>query len=95
MLPALFVIGLGFGLAIPTLVGIVLAASPRDHEGATASVLLTTQQAAGAVGVGVTGVLLELLHSAHVGTAFGLTLLFNAGLFGVVGLVAQAFGHDN
>jgi MFS family permease len=51
----LLVIGVGFGLTIPTLAAAVLAAAPVHHESAASGLMLTVQQAAGALGVAVGG----------------------------------------
>ncbi|MFI6985222.1 MFS transporter [Embleya sp. NPDC050154] len=56
MAPVLAVDGLGMGLALAPLLGTVLAAVPQRHAGAAAGVLTTAQQAGGALGVGIVGV---------------------------------------
>ena len=82
LLLVLLLIGAGFGLTIPTLVGAVLQAVPQDHEGAASGVLVTAQQVAGVLGVAVSGVVFfELLPKAPYASAFALTLSLNVVLF--------------
>ncbi|GLW97531.1 MFS transporter [Microtetraspora sp. NBRC 16547] len=52
---ALFLGGLGLGLAAPILVNVVLAGVPGRHAGAAGGVLSTVNQIGGAVGVAVLG----------------------------------------
>jgi MFS family permease len=93
MLPVLFLCGAGYGLVIPTLLGVILRAVPTDHEGGAAGVLVTTQQVAGAVGVAVSGILFfGLLHGADppsYASSFAVALGFNVVLFLVTALMVQ------
>jgi MFS family permease len=91
MLPVLFLVGTGYGLVIPTLLGVVLRAVPNDCEGGAAGVLVTTQQVAGAIGVALSGILFfGLLHQGSpppFADAFAVALVFNVGLFLVTALM--------
>ena len=53
--PATAVIGLGQGLAMPSLIGAALAGVPRDRAGAAAGILTTMQQFGTAAGIAVIG----------------------------------------
>jgi MFS family permease len=53
--PATAVIGLGQGLAMPSLIGAALSGVPRDRAGAAAGILTTMQQFGTAVGVALIG----------------------------------------
>lgn len=53
--PALFIGGLGLGLAAPILVNVVLAGIPGRHAGAAGGVLSTVNQVGAAVGIAVLG----------------------------------------
>jgi hypothetical protein len=53
--PATAVIGLGQGMALPSLIGAALARVPSDRAGAAAGILTTTQQFGVASGVAVIG----------------------------------------
>jgi EmrB/QacA subfamily drug resistance transporter len=53
--PATAVIGLGQGLAMPSLIGAALAGVPRERAGAAAGILTTLQQFGTAAGVAVIG----------------------------------------
>ncbi|MFJ8592337.1 MFS transporter [Streptomyces sp. NPDC093598] len=52
---ALFIGGLGLGLAAPVLVNVVLAGVPGRHAGAAGGVLSTVNQIGGAIGIAVLG----------------------------------------
>jgi MFS family permease len=56
--PATAVIGLGQGLAMPSLIGAALAGVPRERAGAAAGILTTLQQFGTAAGVAVIGAVL-------------------------------------
>ncbi len=53
--PATAVIGLGQGLAMPSLIGAALAGVPRERAGAAAGILTTMQQFGTAAGIAVIG----------------------------------------
>jgi MFS family permease len=93
MIPVLFVCGVGYGLVIPTLLGVVLRAVPTDAEGGAAGVLVTTQQVAGALGVALSGIIyFGLLHQGGTpsyGTSFALALGFNVAVFLATALMVQ------
>jgi EmrB/QacA subfamily drug resistance transporter len=71
LIPLLTAIGVGNGLALPSLVASVLATAPPDSSGAISGVLTTTQQFSSALGVAaIGGVFFSRLASA--GPAAGL-----------------------
>ena len=49
--PAFAVMGAGFGLAMPQVTAIAMAASPPEHSGAASGFVTTTQQVGGVVGL--------------------------------------------
>ncbi len=65
--PATAVIGLGQGMALPSLIGAALAHVPPDRAGAAAGILTTTQQFGVASGVAVIGA----VFYAHLGFTRG------------------------
>ena len=86
----LALIGAGFGLTIPTLVGVVVRAVPEHYEGAASGLLLTAQQVAGALGVALSGLIyFGLLPGTSYAEAFAGTLAFNVGLFLLTALLAR------
>lgn len=93
MLPVLFGCGIGFGLVIPTLLGVVLQVVPTSCVGGASGVLVTAQQVAGAVGVALSGVLFfGLLRAAEPPSypfAYALALGLNVALFAVTALLVQ------
>jgi len=83
--------GLGFGLVIPTLVGMVLAVAPQDLEGGAAGVLVTVQQVAGAVGVALSGLLFfGLLAWTSYATAFAFALCLQIVVFAATAVLARS-----
>ena len=88
LVPALFIDGIGMGLALAPIMGTVLARVAPQHAGAAAGVLTTTQQVGGAVGVGIVGIVFYGSLSDGVTQAFqhGLLYLIAAAL-AVAGLV--------
>jgi EmrB/QacA subfamily drug resistance transporter len=93
---ALFVGGLGLGLAAPVLVNVVLAGVPARNAGAAGGVLSTVNQIGAAVGIAVLGTVFftavsdsaagapALPDHAH---ALGLVLIVSAALYAVTALV--------
>lgn len=82
LLALLGLTGAGFGILVPALATALLRVTPAGHEGVAAGVLVTTQQAAGAVGVAVSGlVLFGLLPYVAFGDAFATALGVNVALF--------------
>ncbi|HEY7200248.1 MAG TPA: MFS transporter, partial [Candidatus Dormibacteraeota bacterium] len=91
----LIAVGVGFGLVIPTLVGVVLAVVPADQEGGAAGVLVTTQQVAGAVGVALSGLLFfGVLTRAPYATAFALALGLQIVVFAATALLARGLREE-
>ncbi|HTW17791.1 MAG TPA: MFS transporter [Nocardioides sp.] len=81
--PALFVAGTGFGLAMPQVTGIAMAAAGAGDTGAASGLVSTTQQLGGAVGLAVVAAV-----AAATGHSAGL-LLATAVL--AVGTVASTY----
>ncbi|MFD6250106.1 MFS transporter [Streptomyces roseolus] len=74
--PGMAVAGLGQGLQLPVLFRVVLAEVPADRAGVGSGVMVTTQQAALALGVATLGSLfLTLAATVPMGTALAATLL--------------------
>ncbi|MFI6180253.1 MFS transporter [Nonomuraea sp. NPDC051191] len=96
---ALFVGGLGLGLAAPILVNVVLAGVPGRAAGAAGGVLSTVNQVGGAVGIAVLGTIFfasvtgsatgapALPDYSH---AFGIVLVVSAALYLITALVMLA-----
>ncbi|MFE3291336.1 DHA2 family efflux MFS transporter permease subunit [Rhodococcus sp. NPDC059234] len=57
VLPAMVVMGVGFGLSMPALIGLGMADAAADTAGAVSGLLNTTQQIGGALGLAVLAVL--------------------------------------
>ncbi|MBF8291134.1 MAG: hypothetical protein HW391_2102, partial [Chloroflexi bacterium] len=51
ILPALFLLGLGFGLAFPTLMALGMSGATEHDSGLASGLLMTTQQVGGALGL--------------------------------------------
>jgi len=64
--PGFVVMGAGFGLAMPQVTALAMAAAPGDHAGAASGFVGTTQQVGGAVGLAVVA-----LVAVHLGRAGG------------------------
>ena len=75
LVPALFVDGVGMGLALAPIMGTVLARVAPRHAGAAAGVLTTAQQVGAAVGVGIVGIVF------YGGLRDGVTPAFQHGLW--------------
>jgi EmrB/QacA subfamily drug resistance transporter len=91
MIAALVLVGGGLGLAVPTLIHLVLRTVPTADAGAAAGMLTTAQQLGNALGVAVIGtIFFAALGSrtgpAAFGDAFALTLVVQA----VLALVSAA-----
>jgi EmrB/QacA subfamily drug resistance transporter len=90
---SLLIIGFGYGLIIPPLIGVVLRGVPVNYAGAASGTLVTTQQIASAVGVAAIGV--PFFNSLSKATsdgyclAFGHTMYYTAGLFVATALLAN------
>lgn len=65
IVPVLFLVGLGNGLVLPTLLNVVLADVAKDLAGAASGVLVTMQQVGTAVGVAAVGALFYSRLGAH------------------------------
>jgi MFS family permease len=90
LLALLGLTGAGFGVLIPALATAMLRATPAGHEGVAAGVMVTTQQAAGAVGVALSGVVLfGLLPHVAFGDAFAVALGLNVSLFLLAALLMR------
>jgi MFS family permease len=83
--PAFAIMGAGFGLAMPQVTAIAMAASPPEHSGVASGLVTTTQQVGGVVGLALvsvvadgaglgTGLLVAAVALAG-GTALATTLL--------------------
>lgn len=87
LLPGLVVYGAGGGLVAPAIVGLALAGVRHDDAGAAAGGLLSTAQAANALGVAGFGALFAALTSGYgAASAFGGALLTDAVLFVALGI---------
>jgi MFS family permease len=83
--PAFVIMGAGFGLAMPQVTSLAMAAAPSEHSGAASGFVTTTQQVGGVIGLGVVSVVADgaglgagLLVAAAVlagGTTLAATLL--------------------
>ena len=63
--PGFVVMGAGFGLAMPQVTALAMAAAPGEHAGAASGFVSTTQQVGGAVGLAV--VALVAVHLGRTG----------------------------
>jgi MFS family permease len=75
--PGFVVMGAGFGLAMPQVTALAMAAAPGEHAGAASGFVSTTQQVGGAVGLAVVA-----LVAVHVGRAGGFLVAAAALLVG-------------
>ncbi|WP_309056831.1 MFS transporter, partial [Streptomyces sp.] len=76
LLPGMAVAGVGQGLQLPVLFRVVLAEVPPERAGVGSGVMVTTQQAALALGVATLGTLfLSLADTGSMGTALAVVLL--------------------
>jgi EmrB/QacA subfamily drug resistance transporter len=96
---ALFIGGLGLGLAAPLLVNVVLAGVPGRNAGAVGGVLSTVNQIGGAIGIAVIGTVFFTAVTrsttgtpgpADYGHALGIVLVVSAVLYVVAALVMLA-----
>jgi len=104
--PVLVLLGAAQGIMFPPIVGIVMAAVPREVVGLASGLLTTAQQLFTAVGVAAFGLLYASLSATSVGTAFAacvlvqmvLALLFAGGAGRAAGVpgpaVAVAVSYD-
>jgi MFS family permease len=88
--PAFAIMGAGFGLAMPQVTAIAMAASPPEDSGAASGFVTTTQQVGGVVGLAMVSVVAE-------GAGLGAGLLAAAGVLalgtaGATTLVRRAPG---
>lgn len=89
LVPAMAVCGIGNGLAMPTIMGIVLTRVRPAQAGAAAGVMTTTQQFAGAAGVALIGVVFFSALGSHPHLSTYVSAMI--GLLGLdLGLVAAA-----
>ncbi len=87
----MMVVGLGNGLAVPALIGAVLAGITAQHAGAAAGVLTTAQQFASAIGIAVIGgVFFQTLGSRQGVEGYVGSLIWVAVISGAVALAAAA-----
>lgn len=96
---ALFIGGLGLGLAAPILVSVVLAGVPGRNAGAAGGVLSTVNQIGGAIGIAVLGTVFFTTAAGSTNSspdlidysnALSIVLLVSAGLYVVAALVMFA-----
>ncbi|WP_437073968.1 MFS transporter [Streptomyces sp. enrichment culture] len=96
---ALFIGGLGLGLAAPVLVNVVLAGVPGRNAGAAGGVLSTVNQIGGAIGIAVLGTIFFAAvdepttgapGTADYGHALSIVLVISAVLYLAAGLVMLA-----
>lgn len=95
---ALFVGGLGLGLAAPILISVVLAGVPGRNAGAAGGVLSTVNQIGGAVGIAVLGTIFFSATQSTDGppalldhsNALGIVLVLSAGVYVLAALVMLA-----
>lgn len=96
---ALFIGGLGLGLAAPILVSVVLAGVPGRNAGAAGGVLSTVNQIGGAIGIAVLGTVFFTTAAGSTNgppdlidysNALSIVLLVSAGLYVVAALVMFA-----
>ncbi|GAA2214929.1 MFS transporter [Nonomuraea monospora] len=89
---ALFIGGLGLGLAAPILVSVVLAGVPGRNAGAAGGVLSTVNQIGGAVGIAVLGTVFfnAVAGEPDYGHALGIVLVISAVLYLITALVMLA-----
>ncbi|WP_262379789.1 MFS transporter [Nonomuraea sp. PA05] len=85
---ALFLGGLGLGLAAPILVSVVLAGVPGRNAGAAGGVLSTVNQIGGAVGIAVLGTVFfdAITAKPDYGHALGIVLVVSAVLYLITAL---------
>ncbi|MEV0051549.1 MFS transporter [Saccharopolyspora shandongensis] len=96
---ALFIGGLGLGLAAPILVSVVLAGVPGRNAGAAGGVLSTVNQIGGAIGIAVLGTIFFTTAAGSTNgppaltdysDALSIVLLISAGLYIITALVMFA-----
>jgi EmrB/QacA subfamily drug resistance transporter len=87
----LIIVGIGNGIAIPAVIGAVLAGAKTQTAGAAAGVLTTAQQFSSAAGVAVLGaVFFQVLGNEHRATAYSSALSWVTGID--VALLGTAIG---
>jgi EmrB/QacA subfamily drug resistance transporter len=69
LIPALVPVGAGLGLAVPTLINLVLRGVPTTDAGAGSGILTTSQQIGNALGVGIVGTIFFAALGSGVGPA--------------------------
>ncbi|MEV4256182.1 MFS transporter [Spirillospora sp. NPDC049652] len=89
IIPGLVVAGAGMGLVMAPLPALVLSRVDAEHAGAASGVLSTAQQAGGAIGVALVGVVFYEVHSG-VPHAFAAGLVFLLVLDVLVAALVQA-----
>ncbi|WP_229670112.1 MFS transporter [Microlunatus endophyticus] len=88
LLPGLFLIGLGQGFGLNSLVTLIVAGADPEHVASAAGVQATVQQVGSALGVAVIGVVFFGLVDHGLGAAFAVSAAILAGLMIIVGLLA-------
>ena len=84
--PGTFVCGIGQGMAMPTVLRLVLSEVPADRAGAGSGVLTTAQQASFALGVATLGSLYAEVAGAH-GPRYGFLVVTGIHALMTVGIV--------
>jgi EmrB/QacA subfamily drug resistance transporter len=85
LIAALLPVGAGLGLAVPTLINLVLSSVPRSDAGAGSGILTTSQQIGNALGVGFIGTIFfaslgDKTGASAYGDAFSLAVSIQAAL---------------
>jgi EmrB/QacA subfamily drug resistance transporter len=87
----MMIVGLGNGLAVPAMIGTVLAGVQPAKAGAAAGVLTTAQQFAGAAGIAVIGgVFFQTLDPERGAAGYATSLIWVSGMSLAVALLAAA-----
>jgi EmrB/QacA subfamily drug resistance transporter len=96
--PALFLIGLGMGISIPTMVRVIVERVEPQRAGLVGGIVNTTLQVSGALGVALLGGLFYTTlgtrsDPASIAYAFSVTLLGVAACHAVGGILAAGLGQ--
>jgi MFS family permease len=90
LVPGLLVSGFGMGMVVAPLSATVLAGVTPQHAASAAGVLSTAQEAGGALGIAVVGVVFfSVVGSGGFGSAFHASLLVLIAAFAVVAGLVQ------
>jgi hypothetical protein len=91
LIAAMVPVGAGMGLAIPTLINLVLRTVPASDAGAASGMLTTSQQIGNALGVAIVGtIFFTELGSGSGGAAYGDAFSVALGVQAVLALVSAA-----